>query len=219
MKKYIAFIAVLVVVLSACSAQPELAEVQETDQPSAMIEQAAEVDSTMQPITPELINTEFEDAASIRNQLAYGTLLLEDTDLKVTPDQARILLPLYQALLSLTGDSNSVSDEVTAVQDQIIENMTQEQLARIVELQITNILLNEFYLENGLTMASADSDSTRVPGSGGGMGRNLDQESREATRTAMGSEAGVGAGQGIGQQGRTLLLDKVIVLLTERIGD
>jgi len=219
MKKYIAFIAVLVVVLSACSAQPELAEVQETDQPSAMIEQAAEVDSTMQPITPELINTEFEDAASIRNQLAYGTLLLEDTDLKVTPDQARILLPLYQALLSLTGDSNSVSDEVTAVQDQIIENMTQEQLARIVELQITNILLNEFYLENGLTMASADSDSTRVPGSGGGMGRNLDQESREATRTAMGSEAGVGAGQGIGQQGRTLLLDKVIVLLTERIVD
>jgi len=219
MKKYIAFIAVLVVVLSACSAQPELAEVQETDQPSAMIEQAAEVDSTMQPITPELINTEFEDAASIRNQLAYGTLLLEDTDLKVTPDQARILLPLYQALLSLTGDSNSVSDEVTAVQDQIIENMTQEQLARIVELQITNTLLNEFYLENGLTMASADSDSTRVPGSGGGMGRNLDQESREATRTAMGSEAGVGAGQGIGQQGRTLLLDKVIVLLTERIVD
>jgi hypothetical protein len=35
----------------------------------------------------------------------------------------------------------------------------------------------------------------------------------------MGSEAGIGAGQGIGQQGRTLLLDKVIVLLTERIGD
>jgi hypothetical protein len=219
MKKIFTPLAVIILVLSACSAQPQLAEVQEVDQMQVMSGEEVFSTPTLQRITSDFLNTDYEDATSIRNQLAYGTLLLVDTDLAVTQDQAKILLPLYQALISLTGDSNSVSDEVNAVQDQILASMTQEQLEKIAELQITNTLLNNFYLEHGLTMPSMDADSTRVPGSGSGMGKNLDQASREATRTAMGNEVGTGEGQGIGQQGRTLLLDEVIVLLTERIGN
>jgi hypothetical protein len=219
MKKYIVLSVLLILILSACSAQPELAEAQEVDQPPVVSVEEGSFTTTKQPITSDFLNTEFEDATSIRNQLTYGTLLLEETDLAVTLDQAKLLLPLYQALLALTGDSNSVSDEVNAVQNQILENMTQEQLEKIAELQITNTLLNDFYLENGLTLPSTDPDSTRVPGSGEGRGKNLDQASREATRTAMGTEAGTGEGQSIGQQGRTLLLDEVIALLTERSGN
>lgn len=219
MKKYIILLTLLVLILSACSAQPEMADtiaVQQSPIPPEFNEEQGDT-ATRQPITTEFLNTEFEDAASVRNQLTYGILLLEETDLAVTPVQAGALLPLFQALLALSDDMNSVSDEVNAVQNQILEGLNREQLEKITEFQITNTLLNGFYLENGVIMPTPGADSTRVPGSGGGMGRNLDQESREATRTAMGTEAGSGGGgQGVGQQGKTLLLDRVILLLIER---
>jgi hypothetical protein len=218
--KHLTFLVLIVLILSACSAQPELVDTQNEAQNLVVPESEVTPIPTRASITTNYLNTDYEDATSIRNQLIYGTLLLEDTEYAVTVDQAKVLLPLYQAMLSLTGDPNSVSEEVNAVQNQIVENMTQEQLEKIAELQITNTLLNAFYLENGVTMPSLDADSTRVPGSGGGggMGKNLDQASREATRTAMGlTETGTGEGQGTGQQGRTLLFEKVITLLTARI--
>jgi len=223
--KYTSLLTLIILLLSACSAQTEVIEPQVVVEPQMVAEtpvlpgDEAVVTPTMQPITSDFLTTEFDDATSIRNQLVYGTLLLEETELAVTAEQAEVLLPLYQAILSLTGDANSVSEEVNAVQNQILENMTQAQLEKIAQFQITNTLLNSFYLENGVTMPSMDADSTRVPGSGAGMGKNLDQAAREATRTAMGvTETGTGEGQGAGQLGRTLLMDRVIALLTEKIG-
>lgn len=218
--KKLTLLALIVLVLSACSAQPELAETTAAGQNLAAADQDEPVNPTWQPLTSDILNADFEDATSIRNQLAYGTLLLEDTELAITVEQARVLLPLYQALVSLTGDAGSVSEEVNAVQNQILESMTQAQLAEIAALQITNTVLNDFYLENGVTMPNLDPESTRVPGSG--MGKNMDQDSREATRTAMGITepgSGTGEGQGTGQQGRTLLFEKVIALLTARLGE
>lgn len=220
MKKYFILLALIVLILTACSPETELGEVIATPENPAAVDPEESFTTTPQALTVEFLNTDFEDAASIRNQLSYGILLLEETDFAVTQEQASSLLPLFQASLALTNDVNSVSDEINAVQNQIIDNMTQAQLEKIAELRITNTLLNEFYLENGVVMTNQDPSSTRVPGSGAGMGRNLDQASREATRTAMGGEVGTGEGQqGAGQQGRTLLFDKVIALLTERVGE
>ncbi len=218
MKKMI-FLIMMILTLTACSKKPEpAAESEELKDPVLSIQQGA-VDTTKTILTSEYLNTDFEDAASVRNQLTYGTLLLEETEYAVTVDQAATLLPLYQAMLALTGDNTSVSEELNAVQNQVVENMSPEQLQKIAESQITNTMLNAFYVENGLTMPSMDADSTRVPGSGGGMGKNLDPASREATRTAMGlTETGTGTGQGTGQQSRTLLFEEVIKLLTDRIG-
>ena len=53
------------------------------------------------PVGP--LNTEFADAASLRNQLAYGTLLLEGTAQAVTAEQSQALLPLWQAIVALSG--------------------------------------------------------------------------------------------------------------------
>lgn len=219
MKKTILLI-LTILVLTSCSKKPELsAEPEDLKNPVLSIQEGTP-EFARSILTSEYLNTEFEDAVSVRNQLTYGTLLLEETDYPVTKEQAIILLPLYQAMLALTGDNTSVSEELNAVQNQVVENMSPEQLQKIAELKITNTLLNAFYVENGFTMPALDADSTRVPGSGGGLGKNLDPASREATRTAMGlTETGTGMGQGTGQLSRTLLFDEVIKLLTERIGE
>ena len=47
------------------------------------------------------LSEEFDDALSVRNQLAYGTLRLEGTADAVAADQAAKLLPLWQALQAL----------------------------------------------------------------------------------------------------------------------
>ena len=220
--KRLTFLALIALILAACSAQPEPAANQEALTTPVVLLPEGEPTQIKLLLTSDYLNTEFEDAASLKNQLAYGTLLLEETEFAVTTDQAQILLPLYQAMVALTGDNNSVSEELNAVQNQVLESMTPEQSQKIAELQITNTQLSAFYLEKGVSMPSVDADSTRVPGSGSSMGKNLDQASREATRTAMGlTETGIGSGegQGTGQQGRTLLFDEVIKLLTERIGE
>lgn len=204
-------------ILSACAAQAEpTTDPEVLAGPETQLQERS-TNATPIPLTSDILNTDFEDATSVRNQLMYGTLLLEGTDFAVTPEQAGLLLPLYQGLLALISDSTSVSEEVNAVQNQIMENMTSEQLTAIADLQITTEMLNAFYLEHGLTLPEQDPDSTRVPGSGQGMGRNLDDASKEATRTAMGTTEGTGSGQGIGRQGRTLLYDEVINLLMQRV--
>ncbi len=217
MKRLILIIPILLI-LAACAAEPTPLPVQETlEDPVVVVDDERSVNDS--GLAGLYLNTDFEDATSVRNQLSYGILLLEETELSITPEQAKLLLPLYQAIVALTGDSTSSSEEINALQNQIVESLTLDQLNKIVELQITTTMLNNYYLENGVTMPNLSADSTRVPGSGGGggMGKNLDQESREATRTALGvTETGTGSGQGTGQEGRTLLFEEVIALLSAR---
>lgn len=215
MKRTILLVLTLLV-LAACSTNPGT-----TTQEKALAEPALTIqDDASSTLAGLYLNTDFEDATSVRNQLSYGILLLEETEFAITQQQAELLLPLYQAMVSLTGDATSNEEEMNAVQNQIVENMTAEQMNKIAEMQITTTMLNAFYLEKGVTMPSLSGETTGVPGSGGGMGKNLDQASREATRTAMGvTESGTGTGQGTGQLARTLLFDEVILLLTERAAE
>ncbi len=65
------------------------------------------------------------------NELALGTLLLEDTELAVTPEQAAKLAPLWQMLNALYGSTNAAQDEIDAVVRQLRLTMTEEQLEAI----------------------------------------------------------------------------------------
>lgn len=219
MKRILIFVLILVA-LAACSTQPKTAVPESPASSQNNTGQDVQSTPMKDSILADYLNTDFEDAASLRNQLALGILTLEGTTFAVTAEQARTLLPLYQVLVTLTGDNTAASEEVNAVQTQIMECLTPEQLQTIVEMQITTTDLNAFYMENGLAIQNPDAESTRVPGTG--MGKNLDQADREATRTAMGeTETGVGSGGGQGSegQGRTLLFDQVIQLLSERAGN
>ena len=97
----------------------------------------AEVETTPTSLASAYLSIEYSDAANIRSQLAYGTLKLAD----VTPEQAKALIPLWQAVISLSGDTTTASEELTAVQDQITAAMTADQLQAIAGMQITNARL------------------------------------------------------------------------------
>lgn len=192
---------ILAVLLAGCSSG---------EQPTAP--EAAPANSTPTPLVAAYLTTEYTDAASLRNQLAYGSLKLEG-DAAITPQQAKTLLPFWQALKALSGSSTATDEELNAVQNQVVEAMTPAQLQAIAALQITNTALNSYYAEFGISMPTPVPGVTKVPGSNSG----LTTEQKEATRTAA-EALGTPVGSGSGQAAKTLLYDQVIELLTRLAG-
>jgi hypothetical protein len=130
----------------------------------------------------EVLNTSYEGALSAANQLMLGTLLLEDTEYAVTPEQASDLLPLWQAL---QGGGVTIQTEINAVLKQIEGKMTQEQLQAIAAMQLTQDDLRAWMEEQGM------SGGAPGPGEGGpGGGGDMSDEERQALRATM--EAGGG---------------------------
>jgi hypothetical protein len=196
-------------IIAACGAASPAAP--EAGAPQAEV--VSPGDATPTPYAAAYLSTAYADAASLRNQLAYGTLQLEGSQNAVTTEQAKTLLPLWQAILALSGDETTAAEELTAVQNQISEAMTPVQLEAIAALQITNASLNTFYAERGIVLPTPAPGVTKVPGSG----KNVAPEDKEATRTAaeaLGTP--VGTGSSTGQAARTLLFDTVIELLSIR---
>ncbi len=149
------------------------------------------------------LSIEYSDAANVRSQLAYGTLKLTD----VTSEQAKTLMPLWQAVISLSGDTTTASEELTAVQDQITAAMTEEQLQAIAGMQITNAGLNEFYAQYGIVMPTPIPGVTKAQGSGSG-------KTEEEKAAAQATAAALGQTTGTGQSAKTLLFEKTIEYLT-----
>jgi hypothetical protein len=170
-------------------------------------------------------------------KLPAGTLLLEDTDLAVTPEQAKELLPLWQMLRALQESSTSSQVEVEAVLDQIQGAMTPEQLAAIEEMNQED--MRALIEELGMGRQQQDSGSSEgggfrppegmmppgggegpvIVGPGGGESRpgfgpggfgNLDPE---AQATAMAGRGGMGMRFGTG------MIDAVIELLETRAAE
>jgi len=211
MKTILAWAALLIfaLLLAGCASSPTAApQALDTQLPAPAAE-----DSTPTLFVEAYLTTDYADATSLRNQLAYGTLQLEGTDLAVTAVQAQSLLPLWQAIVALSGTETTAAEELTAVQNQITEALTLAQLQAIAALQISNADLSAFYAEQGVVLPTPAPGVTKVPGSG----KNISQEDKEATRTAataLGTP--VGTGGGAGQVARTLLFDQVVELLTVR---
>ncbi|MBI5943214.1 MAG: hypothetical protein HY864_02500 [Chloroflexi bacterium] len=164
---------------------------------------APTVEASPTSLASAYLSIEYSDAANLRSQLAYGTLKLTD----ITPEQASTLIPLWQAVISLSGDTTTASEELTAVQDQITAVMTESQLQAIAEMQITNAGLNEFYAQYGVTLPTPIPGVTKVPGSGSGKTEE-EKAAAEATKTAAGETTGTG------QAAKTLLFEKTIDYLT-----
>jgi hypothetical protein len=166
---------------------------------------APKVETT--PTSLSALSIEYSDATNIRSQLAYGTLKLAD----VTPEQARTLIPLWQAVISLSGDTTTATEELTAVQDQITAAMTQNQLRAIAEMQITNADLNVLYAEYGIVLPTPVPGVTKVPGSGSG-------KTAEEKAAAQATAAASGQTTGTGQAAKTLLFEKTIEYLNGVVG-
>ena len=130
--------------------------------------------------TSEVLDTSYDGALSVSNQLMLGTLLLEETEHAVTPDQAKTLLPLWQAL---QGGGVTIQKEIDAVLKQIEAAMTSEQLQAIAAMQLTLEDLQAWMEEQGM--------GGGAPGAGPGGGGDMSDEEREAARaTAQASGSG-----------------------------
>ena len=158
------------------------------------------------------LSEDYENAISVRNQLLLGTLRLQGTAEALTADQAKSLLPLWQAVQALTGSETTAEEETDAVLNQIEAALTPAQVRAIAALQLTNEHLTAWYSEMGVVLPTPQPGVTPMSGSGKNSG--LTTEQREATKAAA-AAAGtpVAVGTGGGSARNTLLLDTVIQTL------
>jgi hypothetical protein len=194
----------------------------------------------------EVLDTGYEGALDPGNQLALGTLKLEETEHAVTSEQAKTLLPLWQALQG----GVTAEDEIGAVLKGIEGAMTGEQLAAVAEMQLTQDDMRALMEEQGFGPGGGfpagggdpDARATRQAefggGGGGGTGRggemppematmraqfeNMSEEEREQMRATVqaggGFPGGTAGGPGGGGRGVGFLIRPVVELLTERAG-
>lgn len=175
-------------------------------------------------------------------QLALGTLELEATANAVTLSQAAALLPLWQAIRSGTLQSVEETDAVLA---QIEGVLSDEQLAAIAAMQLTDESLSAWAEERGLgfglgaprnvegqqpelspeqqerfqeQFGGEAPDPEALEAMRGQFGNMTDEQREEmrATLKAGGAGAGRAVGGGIGQA--MVLLQPLIDLLAERAG-
>jgi hypothetical protein len=125
--------------------------------------------------TSEALDTSYDGALDVRNQLMLGTFRLEETENAVTSGQAKALLPLWQALRG----GVTVQAEVAAVLKQIEGTMTSEQLEAIAAMQLTQEDLRAWMQEQGVGPGGG------FPGAGGG--QEVSPELRATRQAEFGS--------------------------------
>lgn len=162
-------------------------------------------------IAGEYLTIEYADAANLRSQLAFGIMNLDGTSNAVTSEQAKTLVPFWQAVIALSGDTTTATEELTAVQDQIVATLTSKQLQSIAAMQITNADLSVFYATYGIALPTPVPGVTKVPGSGSG-------KTEEEKAAAQATAAALGQTTGTGQSAKTLLFEKTIEYLLETAG-
>lgn len=133
------------------------------------------------------LSADFADAMPVVSQLAAGTIVLESGDLAVTDEQAAQLLPLWQAYSSLVADGGTAEAELNGLASQIQNTMTDEQIAEIAGLQLTQAKLQEMIEAGDIQMGR---------GQGRGQGRG------EQGRDGGGQQGGQGQGGGGGGRGQ-----------------
>jgi len=185
----------------------------------------------------EVLDTSYDDALDVSAQLALGTVLLEDTEGAVTPEQASVMLPLWQALRG----GVTARSEVNAVLKQIEGSMTQAQLEAIAAMQLTQEDLQTYVQEEGLNLrppAGADQEEGAGPRGEFAEGEmppematrmakfeGMTEEERQAARATAQAGGGMAGSAGalVGARGASggqfmILLNPLIELLEARAG-
>jgi hypothetical protein len=193
--------------------------------------------------TSAVLVVSYDRALPASSQLALGTLQLQGTGNAVTPEQAKALLPLWQAIQGGALQSNA---ETNAVLKQIEAVMTADQLAAIAAIQLTLEDMGTWMQEQGVNFGPpvggaggqgpladlseeerASMRATRQaggggPGQGGGPGRlaDMSEEEREAMQATAEASGMTFGGRGGARRGQVAFLAEPLVeLLTELAGE
>jgi len=120
--------------------------------------------------TPNAVGTPGPNNAPLPTltKLLIGIFKLEDTELAVTPEQAKSLLPLWQAVRSLSNSDTAASAEMAAVEQQIQDTLTPEQMDQINAMPLTRADLQTLAGELGISFGGGNrANATGTPGAGG----------------------------------------------------
>ena len=123
--------------------------------------------------TAGIVNADFSNALQVPSQLALGTIMLKDTPEAVTAAQAAEMLPLWQALQSMTSSTTTSEVEIYALVTQIQQTMQPAQLEAIANLKITQESMAAAFQNLGLSDFRNNPNSTpvaRTPGANQGGG-------------------------------------------------
>lgn len=166
-----------------------------------------------------------EGGLDLTNQLALGTLKLEETEHAVTPEQAAKLLPLWQIV---QNGSLAAGAETKAILKQIEGRMDEAQLATIDGLGLAYEDTREWLEAQGIEMPKAPSGEAG-PGAQQNLSedaratmreefQNLSPEQRAERMAELGIQPPEGGDPGAMRNGgggqRNLLLDAPVALLT-----
>lgn len=151
--------------------------------------------------------TDYEGALAVRNQLALGTIELNQSGTPVSAEQAQTLVPLWQALRSTQQAGGSAQAEVSALLTQIEAAMTPEQLQSIAAMKLVQTDMQDWATANGITMGSGGGS----PGQGSGMS----PEARATKQAAEGVTSSSSSSSG--SKLSSALIDAVIASLEAQI--
>ncbi|PKO15798.1 MAG: hypothetical protein CVU39_09755 [Chloroflexi bacterium HGW-Chloroflexi-10] len=179
---------IMMVILSACSSGLSQIETQE----------AVQADGTT--IANEMQLT-------IQTRLVLGTFSLEDTENKVTSEQAQELLPMWKTLKVLLESDSAADLEIEALEEQIQETMTSAQNQTMNALSFTRESYMEFMSEY-LPDIQMGGAAMRQDGTGNTSGRQMQAGGMEAGGGGMpagggGMPAGGMPAGGGGMEGET----------------
>lgn len=149
--------------LAACASETSdtSTDIEESNAGSEISLSLAEDTAVQTTNTGAGLTQNYEGALTIQGQLALGTVQLEETNLAVDEAQAADLLPLWQALQTLSQSDTTAEAELQAVVNQIESTLTTEQVNAIAAMQLT---------EASMTELAAGGEFAQGRGFGGGDG-------------------------------------------------
>jgi uncharacterized membrane protein YgcG len=109
------------------------------------------------------LNTDYDNALPVESQLLFGTMLLDGTQNEVDAQTASELIPLWQAVGSLSGSDSASPEEIQALFDQIQETMGPERIQAIADMQITRQNMGQKLQELGLDVFPGRGQSGDLP--------------------------------------------------------
>jgi hypothetical protein len=152
-------------------------------------------------VSPNL-DVSYEDALNARLQLTLGSLKLAETNTPITPEQAKVMLPLWEGLLNMTRTGNNAQAEVNALLAQIEAAFTPDQLTAIRAMKLTFAEIQEWASANGVSTGSGT-------GAGQGGGSGMSPEARATKQAAEGITSGSNGSNGVS----TVMLNALISYL------
>lgn len=142
------------------------------------------------------LNADYSNALPVEMQLAVGTLKLQDTPNAVDVQTAGQLLPLWEAVRTMSADSSSSPQEVRALYKQIGETMAPAQIQAIAAMQLTQQDIPQVAQQLGLDLGASRGFNQGARPTGQAPGTN-----GQGQRNFSGGGRGFPGGGGFGGDG------------------